>query len=867
MPSPAPSTSDHTLGLLTAAEALLSTAPARALELAREALAAPLDAPVEARARRCAGQALHHLAQFTEASTELECAAGLTRRAGDEAGEATTLVTLAKVSRELGELPRAERALTRALELARHTADGRLEADIRNQQAVLLQMGGHADAALTQFQAALALREALADDLGTAQVLSNIGQVHLSQSQHGQALIALNRASELLSGHHEPLLWAQCLMTTGHVYEDLDDWPQAYASHLRAGELGRAGGHRLVEMYALNNLAGAALQLGRPAEAQGLCEQTLRLATEVGQRYLVGVAHHGLGQALGGQARWDEALEHHRPALDIARELGDPGGEIDALTGLGEAQLRRGEIFAASQQLRAALPLAQRSDHRRAAARIHGLLAETFERSGDLQAALTHLRAQRDVEQRLAAEGRERQIRQLTVQFDVERTRHEAETERLRTEAAERAYVEAEVRVERRTRDLARTQVEVLTRLANAAEFRDDVTGEHTLRVGQVSALLAAQLGRPADEVALLRLAARLHDVGKIGISDLILLKPDRLTPEEFDRMKAHTVIGGQILAGGDSRLLRLAREIALHHHEQWGGGGYPQGHSGLAIPLSARIVAVADVYDALSHQRPYKRPWSQAEVLAELRRQSGQQFDPEVIAALEALHATGQLPLDSQHADDSGVQDVLVQLGVETGPGDVPAPAMPELQTERFQQLRTRYEQARSEISGLQVAAFTDALTGLGNRRAFESDLESAFAQAERHQRHLSVLSLDLDGLKTLNDTEGHDRGDALLITVGHGLQAAFETLGRLYRLGGDEFSLIVSWIGAPDTDDLHARLERGMDKVRLAGFVDVTASSGVATFPDEVAAAGDALRLSDQRMYRQKFARRRAAAPSALH
>ena len=201
-----------------------------------------------------------------------------------------------------------------------------------------------------------------------------------------------------------------------------------------------------------------------------------------------------------------------------------------------------------------------------------------------------------------------------------------------------------EVKVRERTRDLDESRVEVLDRLALAAEFRDDDTGRHTQRVGRVSALLAQAVGLPDDEVELIRHAAPLHDVGKIGIPDVILLKAGKLTPEEFQVMATHTTIGGRILSGGRSPLLRLAEQIALTHHENWDGTGYPTGVRGEAVPIAGRVVAVADVYDALSHQRPYKVAWPVADAAAEVVRLGGTKFDPRVVEAFAGLHRAGIL-------------------------------------------------------------------------------------------------------------------------------------------------------------------------------------------------------------------------------
>jgi putative two-component system response regulator len=183
--------------------------------------------------------------------------------------------------------------------------------------------------------------------------------------------------------------------------------------------------------------------------------------------------------------------------------------------------------------------------------------------------------------------------------------------------------------VAERTRDLEESRLDVLERLVRAAEFRDDATGQHAQRVGLVARRLAERAGLSQPEAELVFRAAPLHDIGKIGIPDSVLLKPGILSPEEFEIMKRHTLVGAEILSGGRTPLMRTAAEIALCHHERWDGGGYPGGLQGAAIPLSARLVALADVFDALTHERPYREAWPLDDVLREMRRQAGMHFDP----------------------------------------------------------------------------------------------------------------------------------------------------------------------------------------------------------------------------------------------
>jgi putative two-component system response regulator len=200
-----------------------------------------------------------------------------------------------------------------------------------------------------------------------------------------------------------------------------------------------------------------------------------------------------------------------------------------------------------------------------------------------------------------------------------------------------------EAKVRERTRALEEAQIEILERLAVAAEFRDDNTGQHTQRVGQMSALLARQIGLPDSQVSLIRRGAELHDVGKIGVPDTILMKMGKLTAEEFEIVKTHTTIGARILSGGKFPLLRLSEEIAFTHHERWDGSGYA-GIRGTDIALAGRIVTVADVFDALTQQRPYKPAWPVSDAIGEIDRQRGRQFDPDIVDAF--LRIT-EKPLD----------------------------------------------------------------------------------------------------------------------------------------------------------------------------------------------------------------------------
>lgn len=198
---------------------------------------------------------------------------------------------------------------------------------------------------------------------------------------------------------------------------------------------------------------------------------------------------------------------------------------------------------------------------------------------------------------------------------------------------------ELERRVKKRTAELVSVQQElhdsrlqVVRRLGRASEYRDNETGLHIIRMSEFAALIAKNAGLSQYDCDLLLNAAPMHDIGKIGIPDAILLKNGKLDPDEWAIMKTHAQIGADILSDGDTDLLQMAAEIALSHHEKWNGSGYPNGLSGEAIPISGRITAIADVFDALTSERPYKKAWSVEKSVELIKSESGEHFDPTIV-------------------------------------------------------------------------------------------------------------------------------------------------------------------------------------------------------------------------------------------
>lgn len=369
-----------------------------------------------------------------------------------------------------------------------------------------------------------------------------------------------------------------------------------------------------------------ALLTQNPQAALLLAQQMLSApATHTEGLLVSGLARHSLGQFEAAQQDFQAALGALGPDGDAALQADALNGQAEVLQQLG----RRGEAISVLEQVLAG---ALATDHKPQLAQAHKLLGELCAEAEDYRAAYAHLNEFHRLDRLILDENTAHRLLSVSKSAEDETARSKIQYLNMAAENSAKALATAEQIIRERTEKLERTQIEIVNRLAIAAEYRDDETGEHTWRIGLYSAAIAKSMGLSAEEIQLLQQAARLHDVGKIGISDAVLMKEGSLTSDEFDLIKKHPVIGERILSHSESPLLQMAQVIALSHHERWDGGGYPLGLRGDDIPLWGRIVAIADVFDALTHVRPYKAAWSLPDALEELDYQSGKQFDPEIL-------------------------------------------------------------------------------------------------------------------------------------------------------------------------------------------------------------------------------------------
>ncbi len=544
---------------------------------------------------------------------------------------------------ELGEYTKAQRALTSALRLSKAQADTKLP-EVLNLLAGASHAAGDYQTSLGYLQELTALHRRTGNTLGAATTLCNLGNLMTSMGQYPEALRALLDAYALIRTQPgedaaASRLYGGIVLNLGNLHLDMANPAEALGYFEDAYCFAQSRNDPAMKTNALLNQGVAQHELGQAGAAFESYTQALALARAFQHRRVEVSALDGLGRLSMEAGRLIEACSAYQQAGAIAEEISDLEGQLEAKLHLGSVLEQLDRCPEAITTLDDALALAQAVGRPKTVCDLHRALYQLYKRGAHSELALFHLEQLYQQERTLLNLEVEERVLGLTTRFDLERAQHEAELTRLRLVTAEEAREAAEAQVRQRTRSLELAQLEVVTRLAVAAEYRDDSTGEHTWRVGQYCAAIATRLGLPEDEVSMLGTAARLHDVGKIGIPDAILLKAGKLTPEEYGRMKTHAEIGARILSGGSTPLLQMAELIASAHHERWDGAGYPQRLAGAAIPLVARIVAVADVFDALTHVRPYKAAWSAEEALNEIASQAGAQFDPQVVqAALEVL-------------------------------------------------------------------------------------------------------------------------------------------------------------------------------------------------------------------------------------
>lgn len=520
----------------------------------------------------------------------------IARAQGDQAGESEALYRLAELSYASGLNNEALAVALESRDLAHHCGAAISEVSALNLIAAVQYHAANFSEALTSAIAALDLYRSTGERASEGLLLNSLAVIQHSLRDTDRAIVTYEAALMANKGQDRP---------------DLDAVTLANMAKVRAD--------RHEDLLAVS-LGESALDLAQQHAPEFVPEILARLA-------MAYVALAALDRATSCLDDADGVLSDRtdrRLALS-------PGSVVTVRIARGDLHVAQHLQDRALAEWGEALELAEQANMTEVALKLRLKLASLCKEMGNFEQALVHQEARYQLNEQLFDRGSDLRITTLQVQHDTEVTRQQAEILRLRT-------TNIEPMLQARLEEVEEESVEALLRVACAAEGGNEDAIAHPSRVAELSASIAEHLHEDDEFVRRLRVATRLHDIGKVAIPDAMLIKPGPLSSAEFDLIKTHTSRGFEILDGSDSRLTMMAAEIALSHHERWDGGGYPEGRAGEAIPVSARIVHVADVYDALLSARVYKQPWALIDAINYIAAGSGTRFEPRVVEAFLEL-------------------------------------------------------------------------------------------------------------------------------------------------------------------------------------------------------------------------------------
>jgi len=537
-------------------------------------------------------------ADISRARSLVQQARVLARTRGEQAGEAEALYRLAELS-YASSLP--NEALAVAIEsrdLAHECGAAKTEVSALNLIAAVQYHAANFSEALASALAALDLYRASGERASEGMLLNSLAVIQHSLRDTDRAIVTYEAALMANKGQERP---------------DLD-------------------------AITLANMAKVRAERNENLLAVSLGESALELASEHAPEFVPEILAR-LGMAYVALSSLDRAASCLDQAEDVLRDRTarrvalSPGSVVTVRTARGELYVAQHLRDHAIREWGDALELATQAGMTEIALMLREKLAELNKQMGRFEQALMHQEARFALNDEIFTRSTELRIRTLQVQHDTETSRLHSELLRLRT-------TEVEQMVQQRTRDVEAAYLGALQRVAAFAESYNTDVVAHPQRVGTLAEELAWELGLDRHWAELLREAATLHDVGKVATPDAVLRKVGPLTASEFEQVKLHTTLGAAVLRSTGAPLLALAEEVAVSHHERWDGSGYPFGLGGEEIPLSGRIVAVAEVYDSLVGERAYKRSWGSAEAVSFVRAGRGSQFDPMVVDAFLSVMA-----------------------------------------------------------------------------------------------------------------------------------------------------------------------------------------------------------------------------------
>lgn len=666
-------------------------------------------------------------------------------------------------------------------------------------------------------------------------ILREIARTHFGDGDVELAFDVLEAAVAVAEAHGDRAATGFALNVRAGIRLQLGDLDGAESGWEEVHAIARAAGDAKLAAMTMQNLGVVANVRGDLPLALQHYEACLADFRALGMAREVGAALNNLGKLYADGERWDEATRAFEEALQISTLLGDLASAMLLETNVAELHVARGDAVAARETCARLRTLAARVVDNPAAGeieKVHGVVARL---EGDYARAMQHLTAA----ERIATERQH-------VLLAAETEREKAELFRLQgrnrdmlqsLNHAHRLFGQLSARreladVSRRNSRLEADFLDVVQRWGSSIESKDRYTQGHCERVADIACTLARRAGMDEQTLFWFRIGALLHDVGKLIIPAELLNKPGTLTDEEWALVKAHPTAGVEMLA--DIDFPWDVRPIVQSHHERWDGKGYPHGLAGEAIPRNARILCLADVYDALTSDRSYKAALAHDEAMAIMRAEVGVQFDPALFALFEEMMAEG-------------------------------APA-PRSLTAAPGEMRTDPVEQEVQLA-LALGGPRDDLTGLPLRRAIVDTATATLRRALGLGRPMSLLVIDVDNFKLVNDTYGHLQGDAVLRVVATMLQGEVERQHVVGRYAGDEFVVLLPGLDGSAAQAVGEALRAAAQRLTIPGrdgrgTVHVSLSIGVASAPLHAQSFEALFEAADRALYAAKRAGRNAVA-----
>ena len=658
-----------------------------------------------------------------------------------------------------------------------------------------------------------------ADQPAAAIALHAVARLAHAAGESAVALDVLEVALASASGRGSDVDLARAAGLRARVLWETGDASGAEREAMRAADWARRAGDARETAAALRVMGSLVLGRGALDDAIALHEASLAELRALGHVGDMAATLAALGELYDDARRWDAADNTFQEAITVAAGLGDRAMVLDAELRHAELLARRGDVVRAHAACERAAESARRlRDSRGVAATARTAARLALERS-DLARA----------EERLgAAELAARDAGDPLVYAELAAERaelfHRQERHRDTIGALNRAYrALSQLRgkapitdLARRTRRLEAQFVDVVRRWGQSIEAKDLNTHGHCERVADLACTIAERMGVAPPSLFWYRVGALLHDIGKLVVPAEVLNKPGRLSEAEWALVRRHPVAGAEMLADVDFPW--DVRPIIECHHECWDGSGYPHGLAGERIPLAARIVCVADVYDVLTSDRSFKRALEHTEALDVMRRDVGRQFDPAVFRAFEEVMRDWTRP---RPADDSD------SLPVSRRPRPVGA------------------------------VGRDDELTGVLRRSAFVTAVADALASRRSSNRPVSLVLVDVDGLGRVNDAYGQLQGDDVLWAVARVLQHGLRGGDVVGRYGGDEFGVLLPGAPADVAREVARRLQAAVARLQSSVRTDpdttmtVTVSAGIATAPNHADTAEALIAAADRALF----------------